>query len=166
MNSDTLNLVAALGSWVLEPGPIYLRLANGLTRAIDDGLIGAARCYTPERPLAEQLAVSRTTVIGAYYLLRERLVESRRGSGTRVRASSGHRFADVENRPIEPLGEAQLPGVFLGRPVHIIDTVDLTAAAPAALARLVADELVASAAEMAPLLAQHGYIPVACPPCG
>jgi DNA-binding transcriptional MocR family regulator len=76
---------ASLGSWAQRPGPVYRRLAEGLKEAIERGELGASSRLPAERTLARLLAVSRTTVVAAYELLRQqRLVESRQGSGTRV----------------------------------------------------------------------------------
>lgn len=76
---------ASLGAWAQRPGPVYRRLADGLKEAIERGEISASSRLPAERTLARLLAVSRTTVVAAYELLRQqRLVESRQGSGTRV----------------------------------------------------------------------------------
>src|SRR5258708_15038996 len=76
-----------LGAWQAAPGPLYRRLAAAIAAAVASGRRPAGWRLRAERPLAAALAVSRTTVIGAYDVLREEgWVESRRGSGTRVRA--------------------------------------------------------------------------------
>src|SRR5258708_5091545 len=76
-----------LGAWQAAPGPLYRRLAAAIAAAVASGRLPAGSRLPAERPLAAALAVSRTTVIGAYDVLREEgWVESRRGSGTRVRA--------------------------------------------------------------------------------
>ncbi len=80
------SFVAALGNWVAGDGPAYRRLADAARRAIENGEIGPGSRLPAERTLSRLLTVSRTTVVAAYELLRqERLVESRQGSGTRVR---------------------------------------------------------------------------------
>jgi DNA-binding transcriptional MocR family regulator len=82
--------LAALADWENGPGPLYERLATGLRGAIERGDIPLGTRLPPERTLAAELDVSRTTVVGAYGALRELgWVESRQGSGTYVcRASS------------------------------------------------------------------------------
>ena len=76
-----------LGAWQAAPGPLYRRLGAAIAAAVAAGRLPAGSRLPAERPLAAALAVSRTTVIGAYDVLREEgWIESRRGSGTRVRA--------------------------------------------------------------------------------
>ncbi len=81
-------LVGVLGKWSDGEGPVYRRLARGLTAAMERGEIEAGARLPSERSLAAALALSRTTVVSAYEELRDReLVESRRGSGTRARGA-------------------------------------------------------------------------------
>lgn len=78
-------LVAQLGPWSSRSGPLYRRLADALRAAIERGDIEVGRRLPPERALARQLAVSRTTVVQAYDVLRsDEWLESRQGSGTWV----------------------------------------------------------------------------------
>lgn len=78
----------ALGSWSDGPGPVYRRLSAAIAAAIERGELESGTRLPAERVLAGALAVSRTTVVSAYENLRgEGRVESRRGSGTRVRGS-------------------------------------------------------------------------------
>ena len=80
------SFVPLLAGWEALPGPRYCRLASAATAAIAAGWLPAGARLPAERPLAAALAVSRTTVVGAYELLREQgWIETRRGSGTRVR---------------------------------------------------------------------------------
>jgi DNA-binding transcriptional MocR family regulator len=77
-------LLSILGDWSSGGRPLWRRLAAAIEAAIDDGALGPGRRLPSERQLAGMLAVSRTTV-AAYDSLRERgLLDSRRGSGTRV----------------------------------------------------------------------------------
>ncbi|MEV7236571.1 aminotransferase class I/II-fold pyridoxal phosphate-dependent enzyme [Streptomyces sp. NPDC051020] len=86
MDASTLSAGLISGS----TGPLYQRLAGGLRDAVRRGEVGAGSKLPSERDLARLLGISRTTVIGAYRLLREEgLLESERGSGTRV-VASGH----------------------------------------------------------------------------
>ena len=81
----TNRLVAQLGPWSSRPGPLYRRLADSLRAVIERGEIEIGRRLPPERVLARQLAVSRTTVVQAYEVLRsDEWLESRQGSGTWV----------------------------------------------------------------------------------
>ncbi len=80
-----------MGEWAPGTGPLYRELAMKLQALIEEGALPPDSLLPPERPLAEALVVSRTTVSAAYEALRKRrLVESRRGSGTRVRARDAH----------------------------------------------------------------------------
>ncbi len=81
-------LVGILGKWSDGDGPVYRRLARALEAAIDRGELEPGSRLPAERVLAAALAVSRTTVVSAYEELRDgERVESRRGSGTRVRGT-------------------------------------------------------------------------------
>jgi DNA-binding transcriptional MocR family regulator len=77
--------LSALGRWTEGPGPVYRRLAQAIRAAVERGEVRAGERLPSERLLAERLALSRTTVVSAYdELRRDRVVESRQGSGTRV----------------------------------------------------------------------------------
>lgn len=78
-------LVARLGRWSAGRGPLYLLLAGRLRELVDDGELPPGTGLPTDRALALGLAVGRTTVVGAYDLLRQegRLVR-RQGSGTWV----------------------------------------------------------------------------------
>ena len=83
-----LEFARGLGAWSQGDGPAYQRLAAALRASIRRGEPGPGEKLPAERVLAKLLAVSRTTVVAAYELLRqEEWLESRQGSGTRV--SSG-----------------------------------------------------------------------------
>ncbi len=83
---DSNELVRVLGGWSASSGPLYRQLATALHGAILRGDLPSGSRLPPERTLADALAVSRSTVVAAYDLLRaEAIVESRQGSGTRVR---------------------------------------------------------------------------------
>ncbi|MBV8202299.1 MAG: winged helix-turn-helix transcriptional regulator, partial [Acidobacteria bacterium] len=80
----TSSFISLLGPWRAAPGPLYRRIAAATTLAMVSGRLPAGARLPAERPLAKALAVSRTTVVGAYDALREEgWIESRRGSGTR-----------------------------------------------------------------------------------
>jgi DNA-binding transcriptional MocR family regulator len=81
----TADVEMALGSWSAGRGALHVKLANALRRAVDHRVLVPGRRLPSERELARQLVVSRSTVVAAYDALRgEGLLESRRGSGTRV----------------------------------------------------------------------------------
>ena len=85
------DIAAALGNWASEPyRPLYEQLAEALRRAIIAHDLPAGGRLPAERELARILALSRTTVAGAYEALKaDGWLESRQGSGTRVRANLG-----------------------------------------------------------------------------
>ncbi len=81
-----MDVAAALGAWSATGGPLHRKLADGLVGAIERGDLGPGERLPAERTLARTLAVSRSTVVAAYDHLRaEGWLESRQGSGTRVR---------------------------------------------------------------------------------
>lgn len=88
-----------LADWSSRPGTLAARLAGALERAIERGEIAPGARLPSERALAASLAVSRTTVVAAYELLRQRgRAESRQGSGTRAIGGSGAHSALAERR--------------------------------------------------------------------
>ncbi len=77
----------AIGGWTEGRGPLYRRLADAFQAAVERGDLAPGASLPPERVLARSLAVSRSTVVGAYGLLEQAgLLERRQGSGTRVRS--------------------------------------------------------------------------------
>jgi DNA-binding GntR family transcriptional regulator len=63
----------------------YRRLAESLRRRIASGELAPGARLPSERAMAETAAVSRTTVVAAYNLLRaDSLLETRHGLGTWV----------------------------------------------------------------------------------
>lgn len=83
------DLARVLGEWSCGTGPLYRQLAWALDKALREGALQPGERLPSERQLAEVLAISRTTVVGAYDELRSRgVLNSRRGSGTRVSAAA------------------------------------------------------------------------------
>jgi DNA-binding transcriptional MocR family regulator len=79
------NVPPLIEGWANGRGPLYRQLADSLARAIKRGHLPKGARLPSERQLARALSVSRTTVVTAYQVLRDAgLLESRRGSGTRV----------------------------------------------------------------------------------
>ncbi len=78
-----------LAGWSNGEGPLYLQLAASIASLIDEGVLGDGDQLPAERALANELAVSRGTVVAAFSLLSDQQrVERRQGSGTIVRAAS------------------------------------------------------------------------------
>lgn len=68
-----------------SPFPLYIQLANHIAEKIQENLLPAGTKLPPERDLAKQFKVSRTTAINAYrHLEAQGLVEIRAGSGTYI----------------------------------------------------------------------------------
>ncbi|MFI5707574.1 PLP-dependent aminotransferase family protein [Kribbella sp. NPDC051620] len=97
-SGDPAALASLIGHHLTEhSGGLYRRLADAIGALIGSAELPVGARLPAERPLAEALAVSRSTVVAAYDELRARgLVESRRGSGTTVApaASKGRSRAD------------------------------------------------------------------------
>ncbi|MFT4219276.1 MAG: PLP-dependent aminotransferase family protein [Microbacterium sp.] len=104
-----MNILDVLESWSMHSGPLYRRLATAIQSAIASGEIPPGTALPAERHLAKSLALSRSTVVGAYDLLRaEGLVESRQGSGTWVAGAA--RTVAAGNTQQESLRGAALSG--------------------------------------------------------
>ena len=81
-----MDLATQLGTWADGGGPLHRKLSEALADAIRRGDLAAGARLPAERTLARNLAVSRSTVVAAYDHLRsEGWLESRQGSGTRVK---------------------------------------------------------------------------------
>jgi DNA-binding transcriptional MocR family regulator len=129
-------LAASLGRWTARPGPLYQRLADALRDALErDFPVGAA--LPPERRLAGLLAVSRTTVVAAYRILRaEGRLVSRQGSGTRV---AGPSPGTSSARPAPPASMATFRSL-IGRDAAAVDLASAGLGAEGILTReLLAD---------------------------
>ncbi|WP_214318449.1 aminotransferase-like domain-containing protein [Nonomuraea sediminis] len=83
--SEPSELIDLLGEWSSAEGPLYRRLTEAFVRAVRSGDLCTGDRLPSERRLADALSVSRATVVAVYDALRgSGLVETRRGSGTRV----------------------------------------------------------------------------------
>jgi DNA-binding transcriptional MocR family regulator len=145
-----MDVVRALGDqWRHVDGPLYHRLAASFRDAIRRGDLGPPSRIPSERDLARLLRVSRTTVASAYSLLRsEGLVDSRRGSGTRLSARAGLRVPAVAAPSLRFLGEGAE------------DIIDCAAASIAEIDE-VSDELLTVAADdVRHVVARYVYEPL------
>ena len=99
------------GGYVLDracPVPLYQQLYEQIRAGIESGQLQPGLRLPATRALAQELRVSRNTVLVAYeQLVTERFATSQVGSGTRV-AVPGHQVAAVTPRPVTRL---PLPGV-------------------------------------------------------
>lgn len=145
-------------------GPLYRLLADALKRAIDRGEIPLGTVLPPERSLANELAVSRATVVAAYDRLKaDGWLESRQGSGTWVRntdridrkgvdaVATGRLFLGMKGQPspsplIEPGGADR-------------DLIELSVAAVTGSPAVAEAVTSLTAEEVTALTSHHGYVP-------
>ena len=146
-------LESVIGLWSEGPGPLHRKLSDAVRTAVDAGRLPPGERLPSERDLARRLAVSRSTVVTAYDTLRaDGVVESRQGSGTRIRSGGAPRQA------------AAVPA-FTVSPVYrtLIDTRDdlisLACATFPAHPRVAEAAAEAVSEDGAKLLAHHGYLP-------
>ena len=147
-------LATLLGSWAAGSGPLYGRLARAIGAAMDRGELPPGTVLPTERDLAGRLAVSRTTVVGAYGELKdEGRLESRQGRGTWV---PGRSERPSSERPFS----AELYGGILGQQPGMIE---LSAACPPppSLVKRVLSEM--SGADLARDVTGPGYLPAGLP---
>ncbi|QRP63566.1 PLP-dependent aminotransferase family protein [Rhodanobacter sp. FDAARGOS 1247] len=84
-------------------GPQYAQLSRAMKAAILDGRIGIGSRLAPTRELAQELGLSRTTVLAAYEQLRaEGFIDARVGSGSYVAHLQTTRTARPLERSITP----------------------------------------------------------------
>lgn len=87
-----MSVMDAIGGWSSGPGPLHRKLAAAIVDAIEAGAIPAGTRLPSERQFADDLVVSRSTVVAAYDAVRSTgAVEARHGSGTYVLARPEHR---------------------------------------------------------------------------
>ncbi len=159
-SSTPTALAQVLGDWSHGPGALYRRLATAIRDAIVEGDLAPETVLPPERNLAKALAVSRSTVVKAYELLKEDgLLEARQGSGTWV---SGHREGDGDSSGLAASAVFGGLGARASTTGVIEFTVSAVAADPevrAATARVCGD----GPSGLDPLLSGHGYFPSGVP---
>jgi DNA-binding transcriptional MocR family regulator len=161
---EASGFVAALGSWAGGSGPAYRRLARAIRERAEAGALAVGARLPAERLLAGALGVSRTTVVAAYDLLRnEGWVESRRGSGSRVRRSGARGVSSGGESPAREHGGFERATILRslveasGSKIEFMG-LHLPAATP-----YVAQALAKVEEDVRPLLAHHGYWPLGFP---
>src|SRR5438067_1373757 len=152
MTQGSERLVAALGEWRAGRGPMFERLARSLVRAGEQAALPPGGELPPERVLARELEISRSTVVAAYRELRESgLAVTRHGSGTVMRnvmpAAAG---------ASSPAVAALLARADVSRPL-----IDLSVGAPD-FDDLVRD-LTVSGSALPARARGHGYVPLGWP---
>ncbi|MGH2601409.1 MAG: PLP-dependent aminotransferase family protein, partial [Dehalococcoidia bacterium] len=144
-----------LGHWSEGAGPLHRKLADALRQAIDRGHLAVGQRLPSERDLAARLSVSRSTVVAAYDSLRtDGLLESRRGSGTRVSGDPARRGL-TSPMPLNPVYRSLIEDRH--------GVIPLTAAAAAAHPRVAEALKVVSSDDAATLLRSIGYLPAGLP---
>ncbi len=84
-SNGQIGLLPLLRGWADGEAPLNEQLAGAIARLVRQGDLGAGARLPSERELAEQLGISRTTIVSAYERLRaDGIIRSRRGSGSRV----------------------------------------------------------------------------------
>ena len=156
-----MNVLEAVNGWSAHPGPLYRRLARAIDAAVTRGDLLPGAVLPPERGLAASLAVGRSTVVGAYDLLREQgVLVSRRGSGTWVAGAGrdpGGAGRDADGRVSAP---AALPSAALDTSSVMVDLA--TARLPTAAA--VREGIAALSGDLVDhLLERSGYSPMGLP---
>ncbi|MCP2346626.1 aminotransferase class I/II-fold pyridoxal phosphate-dependent enzyme [Nonomuraea roseoviolacea] len=97
--SETSELIDLLGEWSSAEGPLYRRLTEAFVRAVRSGDLRTGDRLPSERRLADALSVSRATVVAVYDALRgSGLVETRRGSSTRVSGAAADQRTPADGR--------------------------------------------------------------------
>jgi DNA-binding transcriptional MocR family regulator len=141
---------------------MYLQLADSLRGILERGELSQGLRLPAERPLAKALAVSRTTVVRAFEILRaEGWLESRQGSGTRVRRSGAPRAAtDRESAAVRSF---QRNTVFRGLIEAAGSTIEFLGAHLPAAAPFLEESIAQAREDLAPLLKHHGYMTLGLP---
>jgi DNA-binding transcriptional MocR family regulator len=142
-----------LGVWSDGPGPLHRKLSDALRSAVETGRLHAGDRLPSERDLAVRLAVSRSTVVTAYDALRaERVLESRQGSGTRIRGRATADRAD----PLQHFTVSPIYRTLIDARDDVISLACATFPAHHRVAEAITDVVTEQGDK---LLAHNGYLP-------
>ena len=84
-----------------SPIPIYVQIKNEIRNMIYSGMLPSNFLLPSERKLAEELSVSRSTVISAYEELKSLgLLESHKGKGTIVANNKKNKQLSIRNHTV------------------------------------------------------------------
>ena len=152
-------LARRLGAPRSDPtGPAYRELAQSIRSAVLDGRLAVASGLPSERELAAALSLSRTTVAAAYSLLRnDGWLDSRRGSGSRVRLPAGGTGNAHRDRAVGPAGR------FGPVSSEVDGGIDLSTASLPAPAPALQQAAEAALADLPRYAGADGYIPFGLP---
>jgi DNA-binding transcriptional MocR family regulator len=146
-----------LGLWTQEKGPLYHRLATALRKAIETTALAAQTRLPAERSLAQELGVSRNTVVAAYQELEaDGWVERRHGSGTWVCPLTRQRSTQVRNKQTSLLAQNTVYDAFLAEHVEQVDLATGAVAWPLGIAL---QPYLPTEENLAPLVREYGYVP-------
>ncbi len=161
MRNELEILIDLLGKWSVGTQPLYRLLADALRQAIHEQYLAGGSKLPPERNLAMALAISRSTVVAAYEVLRhEELVESLQGSGTIIKASKVRRDAVSSSGNQSNLSRQlnqEVPGYR--KP----EMVDFATGTIAGLKEMVKKASKFTSEELIDLLGDSGYSPAGLP---
>jgi DNA-binding transcriptional MocR family regulator len=146
-----MSLAPLLGNWTGGDGPLYRQLADRIDELVREGDLPPGARLPPERQLAEQLAVSRSTTVAAYALLADRgVVVRRQGSGTRI-TPEGHVAPGAR---LDDGGVNELFRPMLSDDVDVIDLASANRDCADSVRRALEN---LAGADLAALLATTGY---------
>ncbi len=150
-------IIPVLGLWTQEKGPLYHRLAQALRQAIHTTTIPANTRLPAERVLAQELGISRNTVVAAYHELEEAgLIERRAGSGTWVSSLTQKQAAQLRAAQTSALGRGPVFDAFLAEHVDPIDLATGAVAWPSAFA---IQPYLPIAEDLSSVTDTYGYVP-------
>jgi DNA-binding transcriptional MocR family regulator len=152
-----VDLGPLVGNWSSGVGPLYKQLAERVAQLVREGDLRPNDRLPPERTLAQDLAVSRSTTVAAYSLLADNgVIVRRQGSGTRITAAG-------LVPPGARIDASDVSELFRPMLADDNDVIDLASAgiAPAAGVRAVLESL--PGAELTALLDTTGYTPAGLP---
>ena len=149
------SIEAVLGMWSEGPGPLHRKLSDAIRAAVGDGRLPAGERLPSGRDLAGRLAVSRSTVVTAYDTLRsEGVVESRQGSGTRVRGGRDGGVGRITGP--EPLTVSPIYRTLIDVRDDVISLACATFPAHPRVAEAVREVMTDDGDKLLP---HHGYLP-------
>lgn len=127
MKISAHELAILVAGYPTLPGPKYQQLANALRDLVARDELPTGCILPAERALAEEMDVSRTTVVAAYRDLQDAgLVDRRTGSGTRVAGAPG-----AERSPVKmgSVSSVRIASPFLYSATATIDFATVAMAA-------------------------------------
>lgn len=156
-----------LADWAAGAGSLTARLASALRKALEREEIPPGARLPSERALAEALAVSRTTIVAAYELLRQDgLVASRQGSGTRVLSRAGtavSRSMADRRRPSPETIPATSTLILRTLAEDHSGSISFLAAHLPGAGEILEEAFAKSRRDLAALSDHHGYMPLGLP---